>query len=164
MLGFRSPTQFGDEQAAHAAAERAEAARREQKVEWAVAPGATLETPRGVLREGEEVTLQDVIDPLSSTPAWKRMETLVRRGIVLHADEHTLRAAKCPADAPYRVGPGALTSTRGILVPGEPCSAEDFGSQEQLDYLVSRGRVIARQRTAQTAMPNRRSKQGPEAA
>lgn len=148
------PRVFGSEQEQIAYNARVEAARRSQRFRYAVAPGGTLHVSRGVLREGDEVTVDDLIDPLHpETYPSSAMARLVADGVVLEATPEQLRAANVSPTARY-VAARALTSNRGIVAPGEELTPSDVaGGQAQLELLVSKGLVIDRHAPARGGGP-----------
>lgn len=139
---------FGDDETARADELQHEADLKTQKVPFAVARGAVIEVQRGgklvKLTAGEEITLGDVADP-GGAPAHVIMQGLVDRRLVLAQTDQGIRAANCPADAEFRVGPDALLLDARIAVPGEQLIESDVtGGRSQLLELAQNGRVVHR--------------------
>lgn len=116
-----------------------QAAREKQTAPHAIAPMCSVQTARGLLKGGDEITAIDC-------GSWAELERLVNAGVVLSQPDGARRALACRADEPYRVGPRALVTRRGVLHPGEPLGPSDVeGGEGQLKSLVRRGLVVARE-------------------
>lgn len=129
---------FGDAVSLQAWQSSCLAAVEHQLVPYAVAPQCGVPTPRGRIAAGGEVSLRDFGGNAAT------LDVLVARGVVLKASAETIAAARCPANARYRVAPGGSVSTRhGIAAAGAQVHDGDFvGGDDALQDLVRRGAVV----------------------
>lgn len=130
-------TIFGDRESRDRHEAEMERCRRAQRCQYAVAPGCTLRTQRGMLDAGAEVRLDD-LPPEEGLSPWRVMQRLIRRGQVLEA-HHVPRPHP---DAIAIVADGrAITSPRGILANGDGVTADDV-SADALARLIARGDLL----------------------